>query len=337
MKFRVEKNNIQWGILATGKIAHKFADDFKQVTNGKIIAVASRSQENANNFAAQYNIERAYSSYEKLVSDPDIDIIYVATPHNLHYANTLLCLQHNKAVLCEKPFTVNARQLEHLIAVAKKHKVFMMEALWTYFIPAVLKAVEWVNAGKIGTINLLQADFGRRAPYNPDSRLFNLNYAGGALLDIGIYGIAFSELMINDTITQVSAQAHLGKTGVDEYDAITLKYRNGAITQISTSLMNDLRNEGYIFGSKGQIYLPNYWHAGKVILTTSEGEEIFAEPRANHGYNYMASAVNQMLLDGKKESEVATLARSLKNMRIMDEIRNIIGLKYPMDDIKKKL
>ena len=323
---------INWGLLATGKIAHKFADDFKQVTNGKIIAIASRNSESATKFAHQYNIPNAYSSYEQLVNDKNVDVIYIATPHNLHFECTMLCLMHNKAVLCEKPFTVNAHQLQQLIKVARERKVFLMEALWTYFQPAVLKAIEWINANKIGKLQIIQADFGFKAQYNPSARLFNPDYAGGALLDIGIYGIAFAELVLHDTITNIAAAAHLGTTGIDEYDTITLKYYNGVITQITCSLIHNLRNAGYIFGSKGSIYLPDYWRASKAILKTAAGEEVFAAPRTTHGYNYMADAVNQLLLAGKKESESASLARSLKNIETMDKVRSIIGLKYPMEE-----
>lgn len=227
-------SKINWGILATGKIAHKLADDFRRVTNGQIVAVASRTQEHADAFAKQYHLAQAYDSYAKLADDPNIDIIYVATPHNSHYENTLMCLQHKKPVLCEKPFTVNAQQLRHLITAAKEHQVFLMEALWTYFMPAVLKALAWINAGKIGKVLGIQATFGFKAKYDPRSRLFNLNYAGGALLDVGVYGVAFSELIMHDVITAVTAQAAIGKTGVDEYIAITLRYHNNAITQITS-------------------------------------------------------------------------------------------------------
>lgn len=325
--------NINWGILATGKIAHKFADDFKQVKNGQIVAVASRNRKNADNFAKQYGIQTAYDNYEQLVDDKNIDIIYIAVPHNLHFEYALLCLTHNKAVLCEKPFTVNAPQLQPLIKIAKERKVFLMEALWTYFMPAVLKAMGWINAGKIGEILGIQATFGFKAPYNPNGRLFNLNYAGGALLDIGIYGVAFSELILNNPITEIAAKAVIGKTGVDEYTSIILKHQNNVITQITNSLTADLNNDGFIFGNEGSIHLSQFWRASRAILHTPAGTEVFEEPRDTHGYNYMATAVNQLLLSGAKESNTASLARSLKNMTTMDKIRDIIGLKYPMECI----
>lgn len=323
--------NVNWGILATGKIAHKFADDFRSVKNGQIVAVASRTQKNADDFAKQYNIQTAYDNYEKLVNDKNVDIIYIAAPHNLHFESALLCLTHNKAVLCEKPFTVNTPQLQHLIKIAKERDIFLMEALWTYFIPAVLKAIEWTNTGKIGEILGIQATFGFKAPYNPSGRLFNLNYAGGSLLDVGVYGIAFSELILNTAITEIAAKAVIGKTGVDEYTTIILKHQNGIITQLTSSLIADLNNDGFIFGTKGSIHLPLFWRASRAILNTPAGTEVFEEPRTTHGYNYMATAVNRLLLTGAKESNIATLARSLKNMTTMDKIRDIIGLKYPME------
>ena len=324
--------NINWGILGTGKIAQKFADDFKYVKHGKILAVASRDNEKAINFSKQFGIEKAYDNYEKLVNDKDIDAIYISSPHHAHCENAILCLNNKKAVLCEKPIAVNEKQLSFMIDAAKKNDAFLMEAMWTYFLPSILKVKEWLNKGLIGDVEFIMADFGFQAEYDPKSRLFNPEFAGGALLDVGIYPIALSLLVMEQMPDQIISNAKIGNTSIDESNAIILKFNKGQIAQLSSSLVVELKNEASIFGTKGNIHIPNFWSSKKAFLNIkNKSPEVFENNYPAIGLNFETQEVIDLLLQNKKESPRMPLNRSLQLMRIMDEIRNQIKLKYPFE------
>lgn len=322
---------IKWGILGAGWIAEKFVADFKLVNNGQVWAVGSRSLERSISFAEKMNIPKAYGSYEELVKDSEIDIIYVATTHNFHYEHAKLCFEHGKHVLCEKPVTVNALELEKLISLAKQKNLFFMEAMWTPFLPATLKALEWVQQGKIGEVQVVQANFGFPASPIFVVRLYDINLAGGGLLDIGIYPLTIIEMFAKSEIESMQCSVEFAKTGVDETLAIQLEYKNGVKAQMACSLKNRLMNDAFICGSKGMIQIPNFWMAKKAILTVGDTQEIFVDETNTMGYNCEAVAVNRNLLEGKTENEVMPLARSLKMMHLMDSIREKINLKYPFE------
>ena len=323
---------IKWGILGTGWIANKFAKDFQFVKNGKILAVASRSKEKAVNFSKNYGIERAYDSYEKLVQDEDIDSVYITSPHNAHFENVILCLNNKKAVLCEKPIAVNIEQLSLMIEAAKKNNVFLMEAMWTYFLPAIIKAKEWITKGMIGDVEIIKAEFGYKSNYGPLHRLFNPDLAGGALLDIGIYPIALSTLITGEEPERITSESIIGATGVDNSNAITLKYRNGIIAQLSSSLTADLKNDAYIFGTDGYIHIPKFWMTKKVVLyKKNEIAEVFENDYPALGLNYETDEVNNLLLQNKKESPMMPLNTSLTLIKIMDAIRRQANFKYPFE------
>ncbi|NOU58697.1 Gfo/Idh/MocA family protein [Marinifilum caeruleilacunae] len=323
---------VSWGILGAGKIANKFANDFKVVPNGKIIAVASRSESKASNFAEKYQIEHSYTSYESMMSNPDIQVVYVATPHNFHFEHASLCLNHGKAVLCEKPVCVNAAQLEQLSNLAKEKGLFFMEGMWTYYLPAILKSMEWIDAGKIGDVLQLQVSFGFVGDMKAEGRLANANLAGGALLDIGIYGVAISELVFNQKIDSIQSFAEIGKTGIDEYNSIQLKYANGGLSQISSSFRSNLKNEAVIYGTKGRIEIPSFWMAKKTILYTENEILEFEDESKELGYNYEAYAVGELIKKGKLESSIIPIWKSKKILSVLDEIRDQIELKYPFED-----
>ena len=323
---------VNWGILGAGKIAGKFANDFKVVPNGKIIAVASRSESKADHFASQHDIEHSYSSYESMMHNQDIHIVYVATPHNFHFEHACLCLNNGKAVLCEKPVCVNSEEFEALSRLAKEKKLFLMEGMWTYYLPAILKAMEWIHSGKIGDVLQLQVSFGFTGDMSKEGRLANLNLAGGALLDIGIYGVAISELVFNDKIETIQSLAHIGGTGVDEYNSIQLKYVNGGLAQISSSFRSNMKNEAVIYGTKGRIEIPKFWMAKKSILTTDDEVLEFEDKSKELGYNYEAYAVGELIKKGRLESSIVPIWKSKKILSILDEIRNQIKLKYPFEN-----
>lgn len=322
---------IKWGIIGCGRIAHKFIQDFEFVEKGIVVAVASRSKEKAAEFAGQYDVKKAYGTYESLVADPEVDAIYIATPHNYHLEHMKLCLHHGKNVLCEKPVTVNAYELDEAIALAKERNLFLMEAMWTWYLPAVKKAKEWIDLGRIGTLKFIRADFGFKAQFSAEDRTYNPDLAAGALLDIGIYPLGLAAFLVDSEIKNVQCAGYLGTTGVDEYNAISLEYENGVFVQASSGIVSDLHNDAYIVGTKGYIRIVDFWKAKKVILETPEGMETFEDDCPSHGYNYETEAVNELLLAGKKESPVITLDHSRRSMKLMDAIRKEMGLRYPFE------
>ncbi|RKE04786.1 Gfo/Idh/MocA family protein [Marinifilum flexuosum] len=323
---------VNWGILGAGKIAGKFANDFKVVPNGKIIAVASRSELKAKHFASQHDIEHSYSSYESMLRNPDIQIVYVATPHSFHFEHASLCLNNGKAVLCEKPVCVNAKEFEALSRLAKEKNLFFMEGMWTYYLPAILKSMEWIHSGKIGDITQLQVSFGFIGNMSKEGRLANPDLAGGALLDIGIYGIAISELVFNDKVETIQSLAHIGNTGVDEYNSIQLKYVNGGMAQISSSFRSNMKNEAVVYGTKGRIEIPKFWMAKKSKLITNDEVLEFEDESKEMGYNYESYAVGELIKKGRLESSIVPIWKSKKILSILDEVRDQIKLKYPFEN-----
>ncbi|MBS3775715.1 MAG: Gfo/Idh/MocA family oxidoreductase [Bacteroidales bacterium] len=322
---------IKWGIIGTGFIAGKFAEDYRFVNEGEIMAVASRSGDRADAFAGRYEIPRSYDGYDQLLKDPDIDVVYIATPHSEHYHNTLSALQHGKAVLCEKPAAVNALQLKEMIDAAHQENLLFMEAMWTRFLPAIQKAREWVEKGQIGNVQLIQADFGDPSPTRPQQRLYNPQLAGGALLDIGIYPLVFANTMAGAICSEIHPKATLGETGVDETTGMILRYENGALAQLTCSIKHPTSHKGLIYGSKGYIEIPDFWRARKAIL--KDGRKIleWTDERESAGFNYEIEEMNHLLREHKKQSEVMPPGLSLKNMEMLDDIRKRIGLVYPFE------
>ncbi len=322
---------IKWGILGAGRIAKKFAEDFKIVNNGQIIAVASRSKDRSNEFAQEFEITKAYSSYVEMVKNPDIDVVYVATPHNFHFEHASLCLNNGKSVLCEKPVTINSAEFTILQNLAKEKNLFFMEALWTYYLPAIIQAMDWIRESKIGTVKQVQVSFGFPADMDEKMRLANPDLAGGALLDIGIYGIAMAELVFDEELENIQSMAHFSDTGIDDYNSIQLKYKSGGLAQISSSFVCELKNEAVIYGTKGRIEIPQFWMAKKAFLITTDEKLEFINKNTQVGYNYEAFAVNELLKKGAVESSVVPLVKSKRILSIMDQVREQIGLKYPFE------
>jgi len=322
---------IHWGILGAGRIAEKFAADFSAVGNGKIVAVGSRSLDNAKKFAQKYNIGKWHGSYQDLVQNPEVDIIYIATPHNFHFEQVELCLTNGKHVLCEKPVTVNALQLEKLMHLAKAKNLFFMEAMWTPFLPAVQKVMQWLGEGQIGTVKMIHAEFGYAGNADPKNRLYNPELAGGALLDIGIYPLTMAEMVAQSKIETLQVQSVLSTTGIDETNVLQIKYQNGILAQLRSTFTAQLKNEAIIYGTKGMIVIPSFWMSKKAQITNDNGEEIFIDESTTLGYNHEAQHVVEMLQLGKTESDIMPLSRSLQMMRLMDAIRKEMNLKYPFE------
>jgi len=323
--------SINWGIIGAGRIARKFAEDFKAVQNGKLIAIASRSKERSSEFAKAFEMPKYYDSYEAMLQNKNIDIVYIATPHNFHFEQIKLCLNKGKSVLCEKPVTVNTAELDILIQLAKSKELFFMEAMWTYYLPAIQKCVEWIQDSIIGEIKQIQVSFGFIGDLNSKLRLSDPNLAGGALLDIGIYGVALSQLIFNKPIKCIQSLAHYSDTGIDDFNSIQIQYENGGISQISSSFLSNLKNEAIIYGTKGKIEIPNFWMAKKARLISKNKNIEFCDDSPQFGYHHEIIAINELLKNGALESSVVPLEKSRNTLLILDEIRRQIKLKYPFE------
>lgn len=323
----------RWGILGLGKIAHKFAQDLQLVENAELYAVASRSQERANEYAEKYNATYAFDSYEALAKCEEIDAIYIATPHATHLENALLCLENKVPVLCEKAFAMNTRQVKKMIAAAKENDTFLMEALWTRFIPAYQKMLEKIDAGEIGKVINLKADFSFKAPFVPERRVFNRNLGGGALLDIGIYPVFFA-LSILGKPQQIKAIATFGQSNVDESCAMIFEYPDGQLAMLDSSFRHLSNTEAYIYGEKGTILLPSRFHQPTQIHTNyyDKPTETLEMPYIGNGYYHEAIEVMECVQKGQKESELMSLNFSLDLMETLDAVRKEAGIHYPAFD-----
>ncbi|MFC1527029.1 Gfo/Idh/MocA family protein [Candidatus Latescibacterota bacterium] len=321
---------IRWGILGPGNIARQFATGLSVIDDAELVAVGSRTRDRADAFGDEFDVARRHASYEDLVADPDVDVIYVATPHSLHRDSSLLCLESGKAVLCEKPFALNAAQAAEMIAVARNRNLFLMEAMWTRFIPAVVKAREWIAAGAIGEPRLVAADFGFRAGVNPQGRLFDPALGGGALLDVGIYTISFAAMVLGSQPCRIESLATMGETGVDEQSAFILGYDGGEMAVLYTAVRTSTPVEARVLGTEGRILVQApFFKSGAVTLEAGGSLETVELPLEGNGYNYQAVEVMECLRAGRTESDTMPLDETLDLMKIMDQIRAQWGLTYP--------
>jgi dihydrodiol dehydrogenase / D-xylose 1-dehydrogenase (NADP) len=323
--------SINWGIIGSGSIAREFADALKFVPGANLIAAASKTGR-AKQFAEDFNLPYYYDNYEEFVKNKEIEVVYVATTHNFHYENTMLCLNNNKHVLCEKAFTLNARQASHLIETAKAKKLFLMEAMWTRFSPAMSKLISLIRDGVIGEIKTLKGDFCIDIPFDPNNRYFNPELAGGALLDVGIYPITFACMVLEKYPVEIKSNLNIGKTGVDEESHYLLKFDKGETALLSSACTFSAPVDFVIYGTKGQILVPNFYFPGKLIIKLNgKDEEIIDVPYESTGKNYEAMEVMECLRQGKTESSKQTFYDTMKIMEIMDYIRGD-KLKYPNEN-----
>lgn len=326
---------IRWGILATGNIAHNMAAALQIVDEAELVAVASRTQANADAFGDEWQVPRRYSSYEALAADPEVDVVYIATPHTYHYDNMKLCLNGGKHVLCEKPLTLDAQQAAECIAFAREKKLFLMEAMWTRFFPAMVQIRDWLREGVLGEIKVVQADFSFNLAFDPASRLYDPELGGGALLDVGIYPLSFATMVLG-LPERWQGYAQLSQTGVDELDAITLIYERGAVALLSCSLRINRPQEAWIMGTKGYLKIhEKFFQPHHITLHLDDGEAIIYEfPYEGDGYAHEVREVHACLQAGKLESDIMPLDESLALMNLMDELRAAWGVRYPHEENK---
>lgn len=321
----------KWGIIGPGKIANKFAVALSRVPGATLWAVASRDEVKAKAFAEKHGAEKHYNTYEAIAADPDIDVIYIATPHTFHHAHTLMCLENKKAVLCEKPMSVNYASTKQMISVARDNNVFLMEALWTRFLPITNKVLELISEGVIGDVKFVKADFGTIFPFNADSRIYNVKLGGGSLLDIGVYPL-FLTLLLLGKPDEIKSMAHLAVTGADETMSVSLSYKNGNMASVFSTFAGHTPLTADITGTKGCIFLPVPWYKGSsIIVKTNAGEETnIAVPYGDNGFEFEIEEVNRCLDNGLTESSLLTLDFSLMMSKVVDDISKQCGLTYEL-------
>ncbi len=326
---------IRWGILGAGRIARKFASDLSLVNDAQLVAVGSRNKTTCDAFADDFNIPNRHLSYEALVSNPEVDIIYIATPHMLHYENTLLCLEHGKAVLCEKPFAMNARQVKAMVAKAQEKKLFLMEALWSKFLPQFIKVQQMIKEGMIGQITSIRADFGFTTTEPEPARLYDPALGGGSLLDIGIYPV-FVALSLLGKPDVIQATMTPTQSGVDEQCLVSFTYKNGAVAQLFSTISGNTAVEADITGREGRIRMTNRFHNLTANLEYSggnaEAQKIEVDKDSSgFGYQYEARHAGDCVRQGLLESPVMSHQDSIDLIETLDAIRKAAGIHYQWD------
>jgi len=324
---------INWGILSTGTIAKKFATTLSQLTDGgKLSAIASRNPETAQQFASEYGVPKAYSNYHDLASDPTIDVIYIATPHSLHYENAKLCLENGKHILCEKSFTVNAAQASELFELAKEKDLFIMEAFWTKFLPAYQLLHKTLAEKTIGEITHFRAQYGFAPTGARYVRKFAPHLAGGALLDIGVYAIGVAAMILGYKPKELYSSALLGEYGTDTFNSIMLAYENGTTAHLITTIGSLIDPHAVIFGTKGHIVLPNFTALESYTVSIDNGSTYTVQaPFTINGFEYQIQETERCLLAKKQESTIMTHQNTLDVMRLMDKARSAWGLTFPCE------
>ncbi|MFD8304031.1 Gfo/Idh/MocA family protein [Streptomyces sp. NPDC059690] len=337
--------SVRWGILATGGIAAAFTADLVDLPDAEVVAVASRSQASADAFAERFGIERAYGEWGALAEDADIDVVYVATPHSAHRAAAGLCLEAGRNVLCEKAFTLNAREAEELVALARGRGSFLMEAMWMYCNPLVRRLKALVEDGAVGEVRHVQADFGlaghllpeaRNGVLPPAHRLRDPLQGGGSLLDLGVYPVSFAHLLLGEP-SDVTARAVLSEEGVDLQTGALLSWESGALASVHCSIVGGTATSASITGSQGRIDIPHgFFFPDRFVLHRDgrDPEEFAADPAdgPRNSLRHEAAEVMRALRAGETESPLVPLDGTLAVMRTLDAIRERIGVRYPGED-----
>ena len=320
---------IRWGILSTGTIARNFARTARQMGDVTLHAVASRSQESADEFGDAYGIERRYASYEALAADPQIDIVYVATPHSRHFEDMKLLIAAGKHILCEKSFTTDAAQAEEIFRLAREKGVFVMEAFWTKTIPVYREVERLLAQGAIGDIRAVTAQYGYTTARQ--SRKFDAALAGGTLLDIGVYAIGFACMILGERFDSIQSQLIMNPEGTDAIDAILLR-RGDAVAQLTCAIGCQMPTHGAVYGTKGHIDIPEFKNPERVTLCLdAQTPREIAAPFEVNGYEYEIREAERCLAAGQKESALLSPEWTVSVMHIMDEVRRQNGLRFPFE------
>ena len=326
--------DINWAIIGTGRIAHTFAEGLKGTKGARLYAVGSRTPQRAKQFADEFGFEKAYGSYEELVRDSNIDVVYIATPMSSHYKDTMLCLENGRNVLCEKSAALNGEELAKMLDKAKEKGLFFMEAMWMKCRPVYLKALEWVRAGRIGTPRYLKADFCNLVKYDKSDRLFAPECGGGALLDLTVYPLTFALDFLGQKPEEIVSCAHIGKDGVDLSNSLILKYEN-AYASIDAGFELPCINRAVISGDKGSIVFADWFFCCCEVTLYDDNTEVIERleiPNEVNGYEYEIREVHKCLHGGLKESVLVPHSSTTAVMEIMDKCRDSWGMKYPGEE-----
>ncbi|GET34413.1 oxidoreductase [Prolixibacter bellariivorans] len=325
------KKTWKWGILAPGKIARKFTTELQTLDNAEIVAVGSRNESRSAEFAAEFGVEKAYGSYEELATDPDVEVIYVASPHSHHAEHAIMCMNQGKHVLCEKALSLNLKEVIEMFEVARKNNVFLMEAFVTPFQPSYRKAKEIIESGELGKLQYLHGWFGfNSAPYDPQGRLFNPELGGGSLLDIGLYAV-FDALWFLGSPKDISASAALTERGIDTSLTMRFDYPEGVFASLYSSFYTASGPGCDIFCEKGVLRITRRGILHQQLETRSRGTDPvrYTWEGDECGMKLEAVEVMKCLDEGKMESEVMPYSRSFELMKTLDSIREHAGIHYP--------
>ena len=319
------------GIMGAGGIAGVMANTVKAMDTAECYAVASRNLEKARQFAEDFSCQKAYGSYEELVQDPEVELIYIATPHSEHYANAKLCISHGKAVLCEKSFTANEEQARELFRLAKEKGVLITEAIWTRYMPFLKVIKDVLASGVIGRPTLLTANLGY--PISQVKRIQDPNLAGGALLDVGVYTLHFACMMLGNRVEDISSTCTYTATGVDEQDSITLKFKDGALAVLNSSVLSVSDRKGIIQGTDGFLCVENINNFERLTVYDREYRKVaeYERPPQISGYEYEVEACRRALEKGAVECEEIPHEDTLYVMNLMDTLRRQWGIRYPFE------
>jgi predicted dehydrogenase len=327
MSDTAEPTPLRWGIAATGKIATSMCRALRTLPDAEVVAVGSRSQSAADAFAGRFALAHAYGTYDELFADPDVDIVYIASPHSHHHEMTIAALDAGKHVLCEKAFAVNAAQAREMVDAARRNDRFLMEAMWTWFIPAVVDIRQRILDGAIGELKVVEANFGIPV-FDPDGRHRRLDLAGGAMLDLGIYPVTFARFMAGDPV-DVTVAGTLGDTDVDATVAGVVTYSSGALGVFHTSLDMMTSFQASIYGTLGRIDVDAPFWSPTSFTVRLTGEEPARVEMPHHGLAHEAAHAMQRIRDGHRESDVIPLATTVSTMELLDDIRAQLGVVYP--------
>jgi dihydrodiol dehydrogenase / D-xylose 1-dehydrogenase (NADP) len=321
---------VRWGIIGAGSIAAAFSEALAALPNAERLAVGSRSGPTAEAFAEANGFSRSYASYGGLAADPDVDIVYVATPHPFHAENVELCLRAGKAVLCEKPFAMNAAEARRVVGISRERGLFLMEGMWTRFFPLMDRLRGMLSDGTLGEPRMLTVDFGFRDPFDPSSRLFDPKLGGGAMLDVGVYCVSFASMVLGRP-ARAAGFSHLGETGVDEQFAAVLEHGGGRLSAITAATRTATPQEATVVGTEGSVRVHSPWWRPEAMTVSWPGEEdrFVEEAPEGNGFGYEAAEVMRCLESGRKESEIMPLDETVSVLETMDGIRAAWGLRYP--------
>lgn len=320
-----------WAILGCGKIAKKFSKDLKTLPNAYLYATASRNFQKATDFAKEFGFEKAYGSYLEMINDANVDIVYIATPHNFHLEHTLLCLNNKKAVLCEKAFAINSKEVEQMIAASKENNTFLMEAFWVIFRPKYLKVKKLIESENLGKLKFVKSDFMFNGDYDPKNRLYNVDLGGGSLLDIGIYSI-FTALMFLGSPDEIKTLPHFSPTGSEESISILFGYKNGATAVLTSSFDAEFKNESELCFEHGIIKYDRFSSDPILLIQNGKVKKISFEAGPNMGYQFEAIHVMECLDNNLIESSILTNKVSLNLIDILDKVRKDAGIIFPNHD-----